>query len=164
MPRGARGNPHDVSKHKAMNIQCVLNRWVWFQHIEADSKWPPFRRRHFQVRINISALVQIMAWRRPGASHWQNQWWLVYYRIYTPLGLKELKQQLEDIPRNTSIYGRRISNVYNHIKFGVFFNCGWGEQARCKGLMFWKTQQYIPFQTKQTSWYVSQCWPRIISP
>ena len=27
---------------------------------------------------NISALVQIMAWRRPGASHYLNQWWPSY--------------------------------------------------------------------------------------
>ena len=59
---------------------------VW--HIEAETKWTPFRRRHFQVHLlnenvwitiqnslkfvpkgpinNIPALVQIMAWRRPG--------------------------------------------------------------------------------------------------
>ena len=29
---------------------------------------------------NIPALVQAMAWRRPGASHYLNQWWLVYMR------------------------------------------------------------------------------------
>ena len=56
--------------------------------IEAETKWPPFRRRHFQmifqnenvwisIKIslkfvpkapinNIPSLVQIMAWRRPG--------------------------------------------------------------------------------------------------
>ena len=57
-------------------------------HIEAQTKWPPFSRRHFQwiflnenvsslIKIslkfvpkgpihNIPTLVQIMAWRRPG--------------------------------------------------------------------------------------------------
>ena len=57
-------------------------------HIEAEAKLPPFRRRHFQMDFlekkcmdflkisfkfvhtvrndNIPALVQIMAWRRPG--------------------------------------------------------------------------------------------------
>ena len=40
---------------------------------------------------NIPALVQIMAWRRPGASHYLNQWWLDYRRIYESLGLNELK-------------------------------------------------------------------------
>ena len=53
-----------------------------FKLIEAETTWTPFRRRHFQnVEIlieislkfvhngpinNIPALVQIMAWRRPG--------------------------------------------------------------------------------------------------
>ena len=58
------------------------------QHIEAETEWPPFSRRHFQMHFlnenvwillkislkfvpkvwinNIPALVQIMAWRRPG--------------------------------------------------------------------------------------------------
>ena len=60
---------------------------VFCQHIEAQTKWPPFRRWHFQrifldenvkILINISlklapkgqinnlpALVQLMAWHRP---------------------------------------------------------------------------------------------------
>ena len=43
---------------------------------------------------NIPAMVQIMAWRRPGASHYLNQWWLVYRRIYASLGLNELRRPL----------------------------------------------------------------------
>ena len=55
-------------------------------HIEAETKWPPFSRRHFQIDFlewkcminislkfvprgpinNIPTLVQVMAWRRPG--------------------------------------------------------------------------------------------------
>ena len=31
-----------------------------------------------------------MAWRRPGASHYLYQWWLVYWRIYASLGLNEV--------------------------------------------------------------------------
>ena len=59
-----------------------------FQHIEAETRWPTFRRRDFQIHLlewkctnfdyislkfvpkgqinNIPTLVQIMAWRRPG--------------------------------------------------------------------------------------------------
>ena len=45
------------------------------KHMEAETKWTPFRR-HFQVHFlvpkglisNIPALVQIMAWRRPGVK------------------------------------------------------------------------------------------------
>ena len=48
---------------------------------------------------NIPTLVQVMAWRRPGAkplseqapSHYLNQWWLDYRRIYASLGLNELR-------------------------------------------------------------------------
>ena len=36
---------------------------------------------------NIPALVQIMDWRRQATSHYLNQWWLVYWRIYASLGL-----------------------------------------------------------------------------
>ena len=41
--------------------------------------------------INILALVQIMAWCRSGDSHYLNQWWLDYWRIYASSGLNELK-------------------------------------------------------------------------
>ena len=40
---------------------------------------------------NFLALVQIMAWRRPGDKpSSMNQWWLVYRRIYESLGFNEL--------------------------------------------------------------------------
>ena len=39
---------------------------------------------------NTSALVKIMAWRRPGDSHYLNQWWLIYRRIYASFGPNEL--------------------------------------------------------------------------
>ena len=52
---------------------------------------------------NIPALVQLMAWRRPGAKSlsepmvvrlsthiYLNQWWLDYRHIYTSLGINEL--------------------------------------------------------------------------
>ena len=39
---------------------------------------------------NIPSLVQIMAWRRQATSHYLNQWWFVYRRIYASLGLTEL--------------------------------------------------------------------------
>ena len=70
------------------DLQYEYQRHYPFSHIEAETKWTPFRRRHFRmhflnenawisltislkfvpkVRINnIPALVQIMAWRLPG--------------------------------------------------------------------------------------------------
>ena len=38
---------------------------------------------------NITALVQIMT-RDQATSHYLNQWWSVYWRIYASLGLNEL--------------------------------------------------------------------------
>ena len=40
---------------------------------------------------NIPALVQIMAWCDQATSHYLNQWWLDYRRIYASLGLNELR-------------------------------------------------------------------------
>ena len=40
---------------------------------------------------NTPALVQMMAWRRPGdMSHYLNQCWSVYWRIYASLSLSEV--------------------------------------------------------------------------
>ena len=71
-------------------ITCVrpVVTSLCYHHIEAETKWPPFCRRHFQVHFlndnvwiwikvslksvpkspvnNIPALVWIMAWCRPG--------------------------------------------------------------------------------------------------
>ena len=65
---------YQVISHKTRHL---------LEHIEAETKWPPFSRRHFKMHFlewknknfdsipkgpinNILALVQIMAWRRPG--------------------------------------------------------------------------------------------------
>ena len=89
-----------------MHIRVTQPQWVKLHYL--NSLRPIPKRRHFadeifkcifenenewisprismkfvpNIRINnIPALVQIMAWRRPGASHYLNQWWLVYWRI-----------------------------------------------------------------------------------
>ena len=41
---------------------------------------------------NIPAMVQIVA--DQATSHYLNQWWLVYWRIYASLGLNELKMDV----------------------------------------------------------------------
>ena len=61
-----------------------------------------FRMKMFVpwVRIgNIPALVQITAWYRPGTSHYLNQWWLVYWRIYASLCFNVLT--IRHWPRHT---------------------------------------------------------------
>ena len=39
---------------------------------------------------NIPALVQILACADQATSHYLNQWWSIYWRIYASLGLNEL--------------------------------------------------------------------------
>ena len=39
---------------------------------------------------NIPALADIMAWQDQATSHYLNQWWLDYRRLYASLGLNEL--------------------------------------------------------------------------
>ena len=106
-----------VSRPLWMDIHCRSTLHVWFQAI--SSLRPIQNERHFaddifkciffnenvwisiQISLkfvpkgpinNIPALIRIMAWRRQTTSHYLNQWWLNYRRIYASLGLNELKE------------------------------------------------------------------------
>ena len=74
---------HIVSQWDTISMTHSMHVWILkIEHIEAETKWPPFSRQHFwriSIKIslkfvpkdpinNIAALVQIMAWRRPGAK------------------------------------------------------------------------------------------------
>ena len=74
----------------ASQITSLTTVYSSVYHIEAETKWTPFRRRYFQVHFlnenvwipikislkfvpkgpinNITSLVQMMVWRRPGAK------------------------------------------------------------------------------------------------
>ena len=67
---------------------------------------------------NITALVQIMAWRRPG---YLKQWWLIYRRIYASLGLNELKPFLLD--RHHSEWVNTLSPRQDGCHFPDIFIC-----------------------------------------
>ena len=80
--------------------------------IEAETKWPPFSRRHFQmhfsmkmydirIRLHRSLFLRFeltifehcfRLWLGIGqaTSHCLTQWWLVYWCIYASPGLNEL--------------------------------------------------------------------------
>ena len=78
--------PRQKGRHFADDIfKCIfLNENAWIS-LKISLQFVP------KVRINnIPALVQIMAWRRPGASHYLNQWRIIYWRIYASLGLNGL--------------------------------------------------------------------------
>ena len=67
---------------------------------------------HVITALYLPALVQIMAWHRPG--HYLNQWWLIYWCIYVSLGLNELTQDYKRL----YIYYLIIS-WYLHVRNGV---------------------------------------------
>ena len=113
-------SPYDVTRQSAGPVfftdtelghryQC-LRSW----HIEAETKWSPFTKKkisnafswmkmyQFRLRFhwnlvpnrpinNIPALVQIMAWRRPGDKPLSELMNLFNWRIYASHGLNELK-------------------------------------------------------------------------
>ena len=82
------------------------------QHIEAETKWPPFFQTKFSIASlngniyvsieislkfipngpinNIPALVQWMAWRRPGDKSLFEPMMVSLWWMYTSLGLDEL--------------------------------------------------------------------------
>ena len=70
------------------HLKCFfLNENIWIS-INTSLKFVPKGRIN-----NIPAFVQIMAWCQLGdkpTSHYLNQWWLDYWRIYVSLGLNEL--------------------------------------------------------------------------
>ena len=68
--------PDDIYKCIFMNENVPVQIWI-----KIPLKFVP------KGPINtIPALVQVMAWRRPG--HYQ--WWLVYWHIYVSLGPNEM--------------------------------------------------------------------------
>ena len=90
-------------------LQSVLTHW-------ARDKWTSFRRRHFQVHhlerkylnsdLNFTEVCSSGSNQQflsigldnglaaQATSHYLNQWWLVYRRIYASLGLNELTRHL----------------------------------------------------------------------
>ena len=84
--RGAGDLRHDRAHDDVIEMPCSIQRIHTYYHIEAETKWPSFSRRNFQMHFlewkhiiaillkfvpngsisNIPALVQIMVWRRPG--------------------------------------------------------------------------------------------------
>ena len=54
---------------------------------------------------NTSALVKIMAWRRPCDSRYLNQWWLIYRRIYVSFGPNELMPMFVIVATGINIFG-----------------------------------------------------------
>ena len=63
-----------------------------------------------------------MAWRRPGASHYLNQWWFVHRRIYASLGLNELMDH-DQYRTGHETYSSHLSSLWLVILMGLEQDC-----------------------------------------
>ena len=104
----------NIVSHRLTRFDIFLKQIIYnseencASHIEAEIKWTPFYRQHFQMNENIDilikislkfvskepintilALVQIMAWRRSGDKPLSEPV-IVYQRTYASLSLNEL--------------------------------------------------------------------------
>ena len=93
--------PRQNGRHFADDIfKCIfMNENIWIQ-IKISLKFIPKGPIN-----NIPALVQIMAWRRPGDKPLPEPiWWLAYWRIYTLLGLNKLSTRVSAAGMLTNNY------------------------------------------------------------
>ena len=112
---------HCVTMSSSASIYTVQDRWVvvFFNTLRQRVNGRPFADGIFKciflhenesifprislrfvpkVRINnIPALVQIMAWCRPGDKPLSEPMIILYWRIYASLGLNELRDELKNL-------------------------------------------------------------------
>ena len=76
----------------AVSQTTLSNAFSWM-------KMPEFRWRfHWSLSLRVQLTI-IQHWFRSAPSHYLNQWWLVYWRIYASLSLNELTQISPTYPR-----------------------------------------------------------------
>ena len=106
--------PRQNGRHFANDIfKCiVLNENVWIS-IKISLRFVPKG-----PIINIPALFQIMAFGAVQAtSHYLNQWWLIYRRIYVSLGLNDsntLCPSMSSRDRNTIVWSFQDKMYQGH--------------------------------------------------
>ena len=117
-------------KRSVVMLLTILQDITWLKHIEAETKCPPFSKRYLQMHFLIEniwisimnslkyvPIGQIMKHpSRHGAgqatSHYLNQFWLKFWRIYASIRLNELKW-------NKVIAGMWSTNTSNVILWKV---------------------------------------------
>ena len=148
---------------------------IWY--IEADTKWPPFCRRRFQMHFfneniwnsirsplkfvpkgpthNIPGVVQIMAWSLgvkltifqywfrkwlcadQTTSHYMNQWWSDYRRIYVSLGILNYSMRIVSLLMHF-IYTPPLTPEYLYFCFLLFQSIHIIKLPIFSGLAYWR--------------------------
>ena len=101
-------------KIAAISQSTLSNAFSWMKLLEVGLKfhWSFFPKRPIN---NIPALVQLMAWHQANqaTSHYLNQWWLDYRRIYASLCLNKLSTNPVHIrdhrPHSRQVTGARCT-------------------------------------------------------
>ena len=110
--------PRQNGRHFADDIfKCIFLNENTSISINISLKFVP------QGRINnIPALVPIMAWRQSGDKPYLNQWWRVYWRIYTSPGLNELSRSYDAtlrcwLPGTTTTLSGSLRGMVHHNRY-----------------------------------------------
>ena len=102
----------------------LSNAFSWMKILEfrLQFHWSLFLR--FQLTI-IQHWFRLWLGAVQATSHYLNQWWLFYWRIYASLGLNELKEifaYLEFIKRPISCLWYVIVKLWSPKEFHLFFS------------------------------------------
>ena len=78
------------------NTHLFVSLFLWIQHVEAETKWPPFFRRHFEIHsiewkvwISVKTSLTVFPYKviigpehkfdiqftNGWSLHWPSQWW-----------------------------------------------------------------------------------------
>ena len=108
--KNCRRSANGISKY------IFLNESVWMS-LKVSLKFV----RKFWIH-NVLALIQIMAWRRPGETHYLNQWGLVFWRIYASQSVNCIQmictRSYRDIYIQVSMYYKSIYHKWSSLSFG----------------------------------------------
>ena len=146
------------SDFKNINLKCVI--LTTFMSI---SRAIAFRRIGQETNEDMSTLIRVMAWCWKATSNYLNQCWLrpvMTYIITRPQGVNSLAP------------GKFEWN-FRYVIFKLILGIdGWG--LFCEIVLIWMSLDFTDDQStlvhvmawcrQATSHYVSQCWPRSLSP
>ena len=103
---------------------------------------------------NNPALVQVIAWTVQATSHYLNQWWLDYRRIYASCGLNELRYHCKKMRSKGILWMGPVPcwPVSGTLLGGAFQKHLWALESKsswiftcCIKSTLWNSTQYISY-------------------
>ena len=111
-----------ITWRQIINVHiCHTNQSLWYQHTEAETKWPPFRRQHFQVHFLEWTLLNFKWTFTEICSLWSN-WQLL--NVNHKLIYKQDQWQQDNITAIIQLHWDDISkSYYNLLNFQNNTSC-----------------------------------------